>query len=119
MIRATKYDITIYRGATFDLSLTWQDSNGNVFDLSSYTDAAMQIRLTPTTPDPPIISLTLDSGITLGSTAPNIVIDIDATTTNNITILTGVYDLILTDSSGVVTRLLEGKVKISPDVTRP
>jgi len=120
MIEPSHYDICIPKGATFDQPFNWKDDNGNTYDLSSYT-ARMQIRVTVNAPDPPIISLTSDvgGGITLSARDPNISLFISATITESVTISSGVYDLKLTDSNGIVTRLLEGKVKFSPAVTRP
>ena len=42
----------------------------------------------------------------------------DATTMQNLPKGQHFYDLELTDSSGVVTRILEGRFRVSPDVTR-
>jgi hypothetical protein len=43
---------------------------------------------------------------------------ISATDTAAITWATGVYDLELVSSGGEVTRLIEGKIKVSKEVTR-
>ena len=118
MIQPTKYDITIYKNATFDQTFTWQDDAGNIFDLSSYTAAEFQVRSSIEAPDPPAISLALGTGITLASTAPNISLFMDATDTEAINIASGFYNLTLVDSYGITTRLLEGKVRISPSVVR-
>jgi hypothetical protein len=118
MIQPTKYDICIPKGATYDQAFTWKDINGSIFDLSLFT-AAMQIRVSAGAPDPPTISLTTsNSGIILAATDPNISLFISAANTAAIPIASGVYDLEITDTDGIVTRLLEGKVKFSPEVTR-
>lgn len=66
-----------------------------------------------------VFSLTNASGITLGSSDPNIVITIAATVTDDYTApSTGVYDLELVDSSSNVYRILEGRFQITPEVTR-
>ena len=119
MIEPTKYDIHIPKGATYNQTFTWkEDYHGPVYDLSTFT-AEMQIRVTVNSPDPPIISLTnINGGITLAATDPNISLYISATDTAAITVSSGFYDLKLTDTLGTVTRLLEGKVKFSPEVTR-
>jgi hypothetical protein len=82
-------------------------------DLTGYT-ANLQIR-------PFNLSSTIlydaSADLVLGGTSGTITLTIDATDTATFTWLTGVYDLIVTNSAGVVTRLLEGKVTVSPGVT--
>ncbi|MHB8388036.1 MAG: hypothetical protein ACYDBH_00480 [Acidobacteriaceae bacterium] len=104
--------------------------------------AAMDIRLTPETADPPIVALSSSGpspAITIDDTAKTITITIPAVTTATYPALflaaaqaavsstgvtlnpagtyQGVYDLLLTDSAGGVTRLLHGAVNIIQDVT--
>jgi hypothetical protein len=117
MIEPTHYNIFIPKGATYDQSFTWQDDNGVPFDLSLFT-AKMQIRVAVSAPNPPTISLTNGSGITLASGDPNISLFISAADTAAVSISTGFYDLELTDTNGIVVRLLQGKVEFSPEVTR-
>lgn len=118
MIYPTKYNLVIVQGATFNPTFTWNNSGGTVIDLSAYTAAELQIRSSINAADPPAVDLTLNAGITLAGTAPNISILIDATDTANLTIQQGVYNLNLTDSTGNVIRLLEGNVKINPTVIK-
>jgi hypothetical protein len=118
MIEPTCYDIYIPKGATYDQTFTWKDDSGHIYDLSAYT-ARMQIRVTVTAPDPPIISLTTENdGITLTSTDPNISLFISDTDTSSVTISSGVYDLELKAPDNTVIRLLQGKVTFSPNVTK-
>jgi hypothetical protein len=90
-------------------------SSASPIDLTLYT-AALQIR-----PFAGSTTLFYDAGaagdITLGGTAGTITLVIDATDTGNFTWFQGVYDLILTDSLGVSTRVLQGSVIVSPGVT--
>lgn len=118
MIYPTKYNLVIVQGATFNPTFTWNNSGGTVIDLSTYTAAELQIRSSINAADPPSVDLTLGSGITLSTSAPNISIFIDDTETSNLTIQQGVYNLNLTDATGNVIRLLEGNVKINPTVIR-
>tara|TARA_R110000868_G_scaffold19150_4_gene82786 strand:+ start:5585 stop:5935 length:351 start_codon:yes stop_codon:yes gene_type:complete len=114
---AVNYDITIEQGATFQLNLVWKDPNGTAINLTGYT-ARMQVRekVTSTTA---LISLTTENGgITLGGAAGTIAVVAAATATDDITVKRGVYDLELISSGGIVTRLIEGCVTISPEVTR-
>jgi len=115
---AGSHDITIEQGATFRLSLIWKDSAGALVDLTGYT-ARMQVRRRHSSEDPPALSLTSAAGdIVLGGTAGTIVVTAAATVTDDIDFKAGVYDLELEDSTGFVTRLVEGSVTITPEVTR-
>jgi hypothetical protein len=87
-------------------------SSGPV-DLTGYT-ANLQIRPFPLSTD---ILYDASSDITLGTTNGTISLDIPASATTVFTWWNGVYDLILTDSSGNVTRLLQGSVTVTPGVT--
>jgi hypothetical protein len=55
--------------------------------------------------------------IALGGTAGTITLTIPAADTEGFTWWNGVYDLVITDSYGVATRVLEGQVTVSPGVT--
>jgi hypothetical protein len=86
-------------------------------DLTNYT-ARMQIR-------PDINSSTIlvtlteaNGGIVLGGTKGTVQIVIADTVTAAFTFTTAVYDLDLTDSNGVVTRLLQGVITLDSAVTR-
>jgi hypothetical protein len=114
---AAVYDITIEQGATFRLSLVWKDSSNVPVNLTGYT-ARMQVRRSYT--DTVIqLAMTTESGsITLGGSAGTINVVSAATATKDIAARAGVYDLELMSSNGVVTRLVEGKVTVKPEVTR-
>lgn len=113
---AGKLDITIEEGADFFLFLTWLDNDGNAKDISSYT-ARMKIKESVVDAGE-IDNLTSGTGeITLGGTAGTIQIDIAAGVTANYDFDWGVYDLELISAGGVVTRLIEGAVKFSREVT--
>lgn len=82
-------------------------------DLTGYT-ASLQIRAFPLSTT---ILYDASADIVLGGTTGTITLTIDATDTAGFTWFNGVYDLILTNSGGFVTRLLRGKVTVSPGVT--
>lgn len=113
---AADYDLLIEQGATFDLSIVWKDNAGTPIDITGYS-ARMQIR--KTYDSAPVISLTsaVGGGIVLGGVDGTIDITISANTTDDITILRGRYDLEL-ELAGVVTRLIQGSVDISREVTK-
>jgi hypothetical protein len=114
---AETHNITIEQGATFRLNITWNDSNGSPINLTGYT-ARMQVRKKHTSPDPPLLTFTTENGaITLGGAAGTIAVVGLATLTDDVDVKTGVYDLELVNGTEV-TRLIEGAVTITPEVTR-
>lgn len=112
-ILAGTYDIICPQGATFSTTFTYS-VGGTAVNLTGYS-AAMQVR--PSYTADPIISLTNSSGITLGGSAGTITVLISATNTASYKAGQYIYDLEL-NSGGQVTRLLQGKFTITPEVTR-
>lgn len=121
---AGQYDFLCEQGATFSRRITWTDENGDVVPLTGYS-ARMKVR---TTIDAATLlhELTTDNGgISLGGVAGTIDLLIDAATTADFpagTRRSGIryyYDLELESSTGYVTRLLQGRFTVSPEVTRP
>jgi hypothetical protein len=118
---AGKYSLLIEQGATLNLELAYKDSANAAINLTSYS-GKMQIKSdyadnTPTTYLTLSSSLQPDgTGITFGGVSGTIGLYISAPTASNLTFDTGYYDLEITSGS-VVTRLLEGTVKISKQVT--
>ena len=116
MITPAPYNFTIFGGASFDLTMTWKDVNNVVIPLAGYS-AAMQIRLNPGSPVLVNLRSTVAGGIVLANVSPTIVITIAPSATSALTFPKAHYDLLLTDSAGVVTRLIYGVVTFSPAVT--
>jgi hypothetical protein len=112
---AGNYDIYIEQGATLSLPIIWKDSDGNVINITGYT-ARMQVRQTrPSTTV--LLSATTENGkLVIDGSNGKVTISLSATAA--ITWLTGVYDLELASPGGVVTRLIEGSVTVSQEVTR-
>lgn len=116
MTAATR-DILIEQGATFRYNLIWKDSAGTPVNLTGYT-ARMQIRRKHSDPAV-LLSLTTENGaITLGGSAGTINILATATGTASLPAKDSVYDLELVSGDATVTRLIEGAVTITPEVTR-
>jgi len=108
--------ITIEQGSTFSISMNWTDSDGDTIDVSTYT--ARMIGRADNEADA-IFSWTNGNEITLAATNPNVVITASATATAAYTApLLGVYDLELVSSTGVVTKILKGRLRIDREVTR-
>lgn len=116
---STELNITIDQGSTWIKSITWQNSEGTAYDLSTW-EARMMIRKHYADNDRglPLVSLTDADGITLGATNENIVITIEDAVTETIPAATYYYDLELISPSQEVTKLLRGKAIVLPEVTR-
>jgi hypothetical protein len=127
---AGRYSFVIEQGATVNFQLAYTDSNGNPIDLTGY-QARMQVRPSVGSPE---VYITLSSslnpcgtGLNLSGsnsinppTSGTIGVYISAFSSSQLNFTQGVYDLELATGSGdcyVVTRLLEGEVKLSKNVT--
>lgn len=109
------YPLTIDQGATLDKLITWTSDAGIPYDITGWT-AKMQIRDSPGGTLLQTLT-TSDSTIVLGGAAGTIRLVLAAAVTSAWTWRTGVYDLELTNPSAAVTRLLQGPVTVSPEVT--
>lgn len=113
---AGKYDFRIEQGATFYQAVVWKDSSGAAVDLTNYT-ARMQVRDYSTATEL-LLDLSSGSGIEITPLEGKVALLVSATDTAAITWTAGRYDLEVEDSSGHVTRILQGMITVSPEVTR-
>lgn len=113
---ATTYNTTIDQGADWFVTFVYKDSDGTAINLTGYS-AALQLRDTyaDTTTD---LSLTSASGITITGATGTLEVRATAAQTAAIAAGTYVYDLQITSGSGIVTRLVQGRIVVSPEVTR-
>lgn len=125
---AGKYALLIEQGATLRLDLAYKDSNNNPIDLTGYS-GKMQIR-SDYADNNPTTYLTLSSSLQADGTGINfsgsagalppvsgtIGIVISAASSSALTFSSASYDLEITSGS-VVTRLLQGTVNLSKQVT--
>ena len=109
-------DFTIEQGATFNLLLTWKIDDVPV-NITNWT-ARLQARVDVEDAEVILSLTTSNGGITLGGAAGTISLDQTATQTALLPAGTYVYDLELISGVGVVTRLVQGELNISPEVTR-
>jgi hypothetical protein len=114
---AGTYDITIEQGATYSQVFTWKNSAGTAINVTGYT-ARMQARESVDTASTFIALTTENGGIALGGAAGTITLAMTATATAALSVFSGFYDLELISGSGIVTRLLQGSLTVSPEVTR-
>lgn len=111
------HNLTIPQGADYGLSLQYKDAEGNVVVLTGYT-ARLAIRSSYAAPTE-LIRLTTENGsITIDDANGVINLAITSANTANLPASNSVYDLELISPSGMVERLIEGTVRITPEVTR-
>lgn len=118
------YELCIQQNATFTRVFVWtayttaQSTAGAVPQPVNLTgwSAAMQIRPFPGS-STVLYDVGAEGGITLGGAAGTITVTIPASATEDFTWFSAVYDLLLTDPSGNVTRFIGGNVTVSPGVT--
>jgi len=126
---AGRYSFVIEQGSTLNLEIQYKDSTNTPVDLTGYS-GKMMIRSNYADQNPTtyaILSSSLASdgtGLNFsgsnGITPPasgSIGIYISAVSSSNFTFNTARYDLEITSGS-VITRLLEGQVSLSQEVTR-
>jgi hypothetical protein len=108
---ATKANLVIDQGATYSTSITITDDNDNIYNLTGYTGAA-QMRKHYTSSNATSFSVSLEpqTGV--------VTLSLTAGQTANLTAGRYVYDVEITSSSNVVSRILEGIVTVTPNVTR-
>lgn len=109
-------DFTIEQGATFNLLLTWEINNVAV-NITGYT-ARLQARVDVEDTEVILSLTTANGGITLGGAAGTISLNQTATQTASLAAGGYVYDLELISGASVVTRLVQGELNVSPEVTR-
>jgi hypothetical protein len=117
---AERLDFEHDQGATFSRRIIWKTDTANPLpvDVTGYS-ARMHVRRTKNA-DSTIVELTTENGrIALGETDGRVDLFLDAGTTTTIPApATYFYDLEMVAGDGFVTRLIEGKLKVKPEVTR-
>jgi hypothetical protein len=111
-----KYNIICPQGTTFNQQLIYSLNNVPI-NLTGFS-ARMQIREKHTTPHTQLNLTSSNGGLTLGEEDGTIIINVSATQTAAIHAKEYVYDLELVSSSNLVTRIIEGKFIVTPEVTR-
>lgn len=112
----------IEQGATLDLELLYKDSTNTPIDVSSY-NGKLQIK-SDYADNSPTTYLTLSNPVSSGTgidftngSSGVIGIKLAAVSSSALTFDTAVYDFEITDTNGIVTRLLQGTVQLSKQVT--
>ena len=106
-------DLYLEQGTTFTTNLTLDDNYGNPYNLNGFSIKSQARRS----------YYSANATVTFTSSiydAANGIIQLsaNAATTSNIPAGKLVYDVLITDPSHTVTRVLEGQILVSPTVTR-
>jgi uncharacterized membrane protein YkoI len=106
-----KYNIVAEQGATFNLNFR-VETDGVAWDLSDYT-FAMQVRRSANDANT-LLNITTATMTAIGQVS----VTVPATTMDGVPAGRWVYDIELTSSGDEVTRILEGRFIVSPQVTQ-
>jgi len=106
-------NIVIDQGADYSASIDVTDADGDAVDLTGHTGAG-QIRKTYSS------STAVDFAVSVADPASSGVLNISLTNAQTNAMKAGryVYDVEITNSGGVKTRVLEGQIEITPGVTQ-
>jgi hypothetical protein len=108
---AIKANLQIDQGADFSTEIDVLDDNGDVVNLTGYTGAAqMRKHYTSTT--------AINFSVAVNASGGTVTLSMTAAASANVTPGRYVYDCELTSSSNTVSRLVEGIVTVTPQVTR-
>lgn len=109
---AKKNNLYVDQGSTYSTTIVVNDSNEDPFDLTGYT-ASSQIRKHPTS-----CKYFAFTANTNGATG-EVNLSLSANTTANLQAGRYLYDVeIKNTSNGAITRVAEGIVTVSPNITR-
>lgn len=130
---AGRYSFTIEQGATLDFEIQYKDSNGNPINLTGYT-GKMQIRSAYSGSGTTYLTFTSSLGDTYSKTSSSVFLSFSGSNlttpptsgsigiyagwqaTNNLNFSTAFYDIEITKGNNK-TRVLEGKIQLSKQVT--
>lgn len=113
---AATYNFTIEQGATLTKTFVW-NSGGSPVNLTGYT-AKMQVRASSASEEVLLELSSANNNIAITVATGTIVLTFSAVTTAAIAWRRGKYDLELTSGDGTVTRLVEGVITVSREITR-
>ena len=109
---ATKANLVIDQGSTYSTTLNLTDENGDPLNLSGFT-ANSQIRKWYTS------SNAVSFSTSINSISGQITLSLTALQTANLVATRYVYDVEITETStNAVSRIVEGIVTVTPEVTK-
>lgn len=115
-MKTGKCNLRINQGATFAKKFVWS-VGGVPADLTGWA-ARMQIRLEHDSKESLANLTTENDGITIEPLEGRFDLFLSAEQTAELNFDEAVYDIELVSPTGYVGRIIEGKVKLSPEVTR-
>lgn len=115
--RAAVVDLVFQQGTDFSHIVGLTNSDGSIFPLTGYT-ARMQVREFAYSSTILLELSTANGKIEINGPAGQLVLEIPNTETAAFTWRSGVYDLEITSSLNIVTRVMEGNATVSLEVTR-
>lgn len=114
--RAVTVPLIIQQGADFSHVLGLQNSDGTVFVLTGYS-AKMQVREVVGSAVILLELSTTNNRIAINGLAGQMTLTLANALTTAMTWRSGVYALEITSGAGLVTRVMEGSITLSPEVT--
>lgn len=119
MTTPAKLKFTIYQGATFRKRLTWTGPAPTYtpIDLTGCT-ARMQVRSEIESPAVLLSFTTENGGIALGGALGTIDLELGDIASSAVAWDSGVFDIEIVHPGGDVTRVAQGSIGVSPEVTR-
>ncbi len=116
-----EYNFEILQGSDKQLilALTGDDEAGNkvIYDLWGHT-AAMQVRTATYATEAADTLTTANGRLAIDPEAGKITVNFPHEVTEKYPVRGLVYDLEIKNSAGEITRILSGKIKVTPEVTR-
>lgn len=108
---AQKVNLVIDQGTTFTSSFLVNDDDGNAVDLSAYT-ARSQLRKHYTSSNSTSFTVTANS-------TGYVTLTLTANVTTSLSAGRYLYDVeLITPATNAVTRIIEGMITVTPEVTR-
>jgi hypothetical protein len=105
-------ELLIEQGASFSTTVNVEDTAGAAINLTSYT-AASQMRKSYYSSTYSVIS-----SVITGNANGEITLTMTSANTSNLIPGRSIFDLIITSPTGIVTRVVEGVIVVTPGVTR-
>jgi hypothetical protein len=122
-----KYNFVVEQGSQHEVSFRYKLANGNYQNLNGYrvrmavkdhiSDEGFVYRASSNTTSDPGYALHFIIPTQEGNDIGKFTLTIPSGITDGFTFNQGVYDIELVDSTGIATRLVEGKFKVKPQVT--
>ena len=124
---AGKYNFIVEQGSQHEVTFNYANDEGTGIDLTGYRirmgvkDHITDVDYVYRASSDASVDVDYEENFTLlpqtGSTLGSFKLTIPSAVSDGFTFNQGVYDIELVNSSGAVTRILEGKFKIKPQVT--